>query len=102
MFVHRREQEKKDQNGLKPYWVYFVRVRFYLVRRCWDQDGVFQLGEGLLDVKQHAWLKQICSPETRRTEMEACQKLSHYSHFYQDKSHMHNPEQSESRTAISM
>lgn len=26
----------------------------YLVRGCWDQDGVFQLGEGLLDVEQHA------------------------------------------------
>lgn len=32
--------------------------------------------------------------------MEACQKLSHYSHFYQDKSHMHNPEQSESRIIL--
>lgn len=34
--------------------MYFDRVSFHLVRRCWDQDGVFQLGEGLLDVEQHA------------------------------------------------
>lgn len=28
--------------------------QFYLVRGCWDQDGIFQLREGLLDIEQHA------------------------------------------------
>lgn len=27
---------------------------FHLLRRRWNQDGVFHLGEGLLDVEQHA------------------------------------------------
>ena len=37
-------------------------LHIYRFRRCWNQDGVLQLGEGLLDVQQHARLQQTCWP----------------------------------------
>lgn len=40
-------------------------VSSYLVRGCWDQDGIFQLGEWLLNVEQHAGLKQTCRSVVR-------------------------------------
>lgn len=37
---------------------------FHLLGRCWNQDGVFQFGEGMLDVEQHAGLQHTGGPET--------------------------------------
>lgn len=46
-----------DVNSVHVTW-------FHLPRRRWNQDGVFQLGERLLDVEQHAWLEHTGRPET--------------------------------------
>lgn len=42
--------------------VAFSKKGRYLFRGCRDQDGVFQLGERLLDVEQHAGLQQMRRP----------------------------------------